>query len=82
MKYPVYEISCLWNILFMKYPVYEMLFMKCYLWNVIYEMLFMKCPFYEMLFMKCPIIYYGMSQHLKYSSKNPHYFNKTMCSAK
>ena len=57
IKCPVYKMSCLWNVLSMKFPVYEM---SC-LWNV----LFIKCPVYEMsclwnvLFMKCPV--YEMS---------------------
>ena len=33
-------MSCLWNVLFMKFPVYEI----SYLWNV----MSMKCPVYEM----------------------------------
>ena len=70
MKCPVFEISCLWNVLSMKYPVYKMsclwdnLSVKCLLCNV-----FIKCPVYEIyslwinilsikfLFfsMKCPV---------------------------
>ena len=45
MKFPVYEMSCLWNGLFMKCPAHEM---SC-LWNV----LSMKCLSKKCLSMKC-----------------------------
>ena len=42
MKCPVYEMSCLWNVQSMKYPNYGM----CCLWNF----LSMNCPAYEMFY--------------------------------
>ena len=71
MKCPIYEISYLWNVLFMKYLSMKCPYMKCPLWNVhiwnvlsiecpylkfsLYWMSSMKCPIYWMSSMKCPI---------------------------
>jgi len=59
ISYASYEFLFLWNVLSMKYPVYEMSSMKCHiyefliLWNILYEMLYeipsMKCPIFEFL---------------------------------
>ena len=76
MKCPIYEISYLWNVLFMKYLSMKCPYMKCplywmsCLWNVlsmkclIYKISIYEMSIYEMSSMKCPIYkisFYEMS---------------------
>ena len=52
------NLLCLWNILSMKCPIYEM----SYLWNV----LSMKCPIYEMSFYEmsqCPFLVWSIIKY-------------------
>ena len=61
IKYHIYDISCLWNIISTIFPVYEIsylryfLFMKYHIYDIscLWNILSMKCPVYEMFSMKC-----------------------------
>ena len=58
---PVYEMSCLYNVLSMKCPVCEMSYDPIYEMPCLWNVLSVKCPIYEMsclwnvLSVKCPV---------------------------
>ena len=80
MKSPVYEMPGLWNVVSMKWPVYEMSIYEmsiyemsylwfCYLCNFhLLNVLSMKCSVYEMSIYEMSIYemsFYEITQHLK-----------------